>query len=78
MPDQPGPATSIRIVSGIQPSGPLHLGNYFGMIRPAVAFQTQGQAFYFVADGRSLKREFVFLVPRARVRARRIRPCQLH
>ena len=50
MPDQPGPATSIRIVSGIQPSGPLHLGNYFGMIRPAVAFQTRGQAFYFVAD----------------------------
>src|SRR2546422_158176 len=50
MPDQQGPATSIRIVSGIQPSGPLHLGNYFGMIRPAVAFQTRGQAFYFVAD----------------------------
>jgi tryptophanyl-tRNA synthetase len=50
MPDQPGSATPIRIVSGIQPSGPLHLGNYFGMILPAVALQTQGQAFYFVAD----------------------------
>jgi tryptophanyl-tRNA synthetase len=39
-----------RILSGIQPSGPLHLGNYFGMIRPAVALQTEGEAFYFVAD----------------------------
>jgi tryptophanyl-tRNA synthetase len=41
---------STRIVSGIQPSGPLHLGNYFGMISPAVALQTQGESFYFVAD----------------------------
>ncbi len=41
---------SIRIVSGIQPSGPLHLGNYFGMIRPAVALQARGESFYFVAD----------------------------
>jgi tryptophanyl-tRNA synthetase len=39
-----------RILSGIQPSGPLHLGNYFGVIRPAVALQTEGEAFYFVAD----------------------------
>jgi tryptophanyl-tRNA synthetase len=37
-------------VSGVQPSGPLHLGNYFGMIRPAVALQAQGETFYFVAD----------------------------
>src|SRR3989442_12893687 len=50
MPDQQGPGTSIRIVSAIQPSGALHLGNYFGMIRPAVPLQTRGQAFYFVAD----------------------------
>jgi tryptophanyl-tRNA synthetase len=48
--DQRGSATSTRVLSGIQPSGPLHLGNYFGMIRPAVALQTQGEAFYFVAD----------------------------
>jgi tryptophanyl-tRNA synthetase len=41
---------STRIVSGIQPSGPLHLGNYFGMIRPAVALQAQREPFYFVAD----------------------------
>jgi tryptophanyl-tRNA synthetase len=50
MPDQLGPTASPRIVSGIQPSGPLHLGNYFGMIRPAVALQARGETFYFVAD----------------------------
>jgi tryptophanyl-tRNA synthetase len=43
-------STPLRIISGIQPSGPLHLGNYFGMIRPALALQAQGQALYFVAD----------------------------
>jgi tryptophanyl-tRNA synthetase len=41
---------STRILSGIQPSGPLHLGNYFGMIRPAVRLQAEGETFYFVAD----------------------------
>jgi tryptophanyl-tRNA synthetase len=41
---------STRILSGIQPSGPLHLGNYFGMIRPAVTLQAEGETFYFVAD----------------------------
>jgi tryptophanyl-tRNA synthetase len=50
MSSPPGPATPTRILSGIQPSGPLHLGNYFGMIRPSVALQAQGEAFYFVAD----------------------------
>ncbi len=39
-----------RILSGIQPSGALHLGNYFGMMRPAVALQAEGDAFYFIAD----------------------------
>lgn len=40
----------MRILSGIQPSGTLHLGNYFGMMRPAVELQQQGEAFYFIAD----------------------------
>ena len=44
------PSPTVRIVSGVQPSGPLHLGNYFGMVRPAVALQTKGEPFYFVAD----------------------------
>src|SRR5262245_19119418 len=40
----------MRILSGIQPSGGLHLGNYFGMMRPAIELQDQGEAFYFIAN----------------------------
>lgn len=40
----------MRILSGIQPSGALHLGNYFGMMKPAIELQNQGDAFYFIAD----------------------------
>lgn len=40
----------MRYLSGIQPSGSLHLGNYFGMMRPAIALQGEGEAFYFIAD----------------------------
>ncbi len=40
----------MRILSGIQPSGTLHLGNYFGMMQPAIDLQKQGEAFYFIAD----------------------------
>lgn len=40
----------MRILSGIQPSGTLHLGNYFGMMKPAIALQEHGEAFYFIAD----------------------------
>ena len=39
-----------RILSGIQPSGALHLGNYLGMMRPAVELQHRGEALYFIAD----------------------------
>jgi tryptophanyl-tRNA synthetase len=39
-----------RILSGIQPSGALHLGNYLGMMRPAVELQHEGEALYFIAD----------------------------
>src|SRR4026208_1461536 len=44
----------MRILSGIQPSGALHVGNYFGMMRPAIELQTQGDAFYFIADYHSM------------------------
>ncbi len=40
----------MRILSGIQPSGTPHLGNYFGMMRPAIELQYRGEAFYFIAD----------------------------
>lgn len=44
----------MRILSGIQPSGALHLGNYFGMMKPAIELQDQGEAFYFIANYHSM------------------------
>ena len=44
----------MRILSGIQPSGTLHVGNYFGMIQPAIALQVEGEAFYFIANYHAL------------------------
>ena len=44
----------MRILSGIQPSGTLHLGNYFGMMRPAIELQYQGEAYYFIANYHSM------------------------
>ena len=44
----------MRILSGIQPSGSLHLGNYFGMMKPSVDLQQEGEAFYFIADYHAL------------------------
>ncbi len=44
----------MRILSGIQPSGALHLGNYFGMMKPAIELQQQGEAYYFIADYHSM------------------------
>ena len=44
----------MRILSGIQPSGALHLGNYFGMMRPAIELQQRGEALYFIADYHSM------------------------
>lgn len=42
------------ILSGIQPSGKLHIGNYFGAIRQHIAMQDEGDAFYFIANYHSL------------------------
>src|SRR5690554_3035214 len=42
------------ILSGIQPSGKLHIGNYFGAIRQHIAMQEQGDALYFIANYHSL------------------------
>lgn len=43
-----------RILSGIQPSGTLHIGNYFGMMKPAIEMQNEGETFLFIADLHSL------------------------
>jgi tryptophanyl-tRNA synthetase len=44
----------MRILSGIQPSGVVHIGNYFGMMRPGIALQAEGEAYYFIADYHAL------------------------
>jgi tryptophanyl-tRNA synthetase len=44
----------MRILSGIQPSGEPHLGNYFGAMRQHVALQDRGEAIYFIADYHSM------------------------
>ena len=44
----------MRILSGIQPSGILHIGNFFGMMRSAIALQDEGEALYFIADYHAL------------------------
>ena len=44
----------MRILSGIQPSGSLHLGNYFGMMKPAIELQDKGEAYYFIANYHSM------------------------
>lgn len=44
----------MRILSGIQPSGRLHIGNFFGMMEPAIRLQDEGEAYYFIADYHAL------------------------
>jgi len=44
----------MRILSGIQPSGTLHLGNYFGMMQPALELAQQGEAYLFIANYHSM------------------------
>lgn len=58
----------MRILSGVQSSGYLHIGNYFGAIRQFVELQDRGEGYYFIANLHSLTtvsepdklREFTF------------------
>src|SRR5437879_3925079 len=43
-----------RILSGVQPSGKPHLGNYFGAIKQHIALQKEAECFYFIADYHAL------------------------
>lgn len=40
----------MRVLSGIQPSGSLHLGNYFGMMKKMIEYQEQSDLFCFIAN----------------------------
>lgn len=44
----------MRVLSGIQPSGKLHIGNYFGAMRQHLALQAEHECYYFIADYHAL------------------------
>lgn len=44
----------MKILTGIQPSGKLHIGNYFGALKPAIELQQRGPTTYFIADYHSM------------------------
>ena len=44
----------MRVLSGIQPSGQLHIGNYFGAMRQHLQLQAEHECFYFIADYHAL------------------------
>jgi tryptophanyl-tRNA synthetase len=44
----------LRVLSGIQPSGRLHIGNYFGAMRQHLQLQKENDCFYFIADYHAL------------------------
>lgn len=49
-----GMVPSPVVVSGIQPSGTLHLGNYFGALRQHIQLHSQYEAFYFIVNYHAL------------------------
>ena len=53
----PDPAQRPRSLSGIKSTGAPHLGNYLGMIRPAIELQETFDPYYFVADYHALTTE---------------------
>ncbi len=48
------PSPTDVVVSGIQPSGTLHLGNYFGALRQHIALHKQHEAYYFIVNYHAL------------------------
>lgn len=50
--------SSLRTASGMRPTGPLHLGHYFGVLKNWVELQDRLRAFFFVADWHALTTDF--------------------
>ncbi|NTV59123.1 MAG: tryptophan--tRNA ligase, partial [Deltaproteobacteria bacterium] len=40
----------MRVLSGIQPSGELHIGNFFGMMKPMIEYQETSELFCFIVN----------------------------
>ena len=47
-----------RVLSGMRPTGQLHLGHYHGVIKPWVQLQHDHECFYMVADWHALTTEY--------------------
>ena len=47
-----------RTVSGMRPTGPLHLGHYFGVLKNWVELQERDEAYFFVADWHALTSDY--------------------
>ncbi|MFW6314740.1 MAG: tryptophan--tRNA ligase, partial [Desulfohalobiaceae bacterium] len=47
-----------RIVSGMRPTGPLHLGHYFGVLQNWIQLQKKHECLFFVADWHALTSEY--------------------
>lgn len=50
--------TNNRTVSGMRPTGPLHLGHYFGVLKNWIALQETSDAYFFVADFHALTSDY--------------------
>ena len=50
----PSAKKRLRILSGVQPTAKLHIGNFFGAIKQHIALQDEGECFYFIADYHAL------------------------
>ena len=48
----------VRTISGMRPTGPLHIGHYFGVLKNWVAMQEETEAYFFVADWHALTSDF--------------------
>jgi len=44
----------MRILSGIQPTGDFHIGNYFGMMKQCIDIQDSGECFFLIVDYHAL------------------------
>ncbi|WP_027370792.1 tryptophan--tRNA ligase [Desulfovermiculus halophilus] len=47
-----------RIVSGMRPTGPLHLGHYFGVLQNWIQLQQEHNCYFFIADWHALTSEY--------------------
>ena len=58
MSEQEAKITGSCTVSGMRPTGPLHIGHYFGALKNFVEMQEDNKAFFFVADWHALTSDY--------------------